>query len=306
MAELIGDACLVCLLAGGDRAVQPVAVADRAEAGAEPLRPLVATPAAPDRRPELGPYAERFELADEHVAPMRSRGRVVGELVALRRGSSATYTATEKRTLQAIADIVALGLGHRRAPAPPSNAPAPDKLSRREREVLALLALGHTNREIAEQVHLSIRTVEWHRARIQAKLHVTGRAALAQVARAHGLLRDSDRGLNPMAEIPRSLEIGSHLQRMSCYCALIAERLGVDAELIRIASRLHDVGMAAVNSGTLAKAGRPRRMSAESSRPTRGSGTRCSRARAWSCSIRPPRSRSPTTSASTGPGTRAG
>ena len=71
--------------------------------------------------------------------------------------------------------------------------PAPDKLSRREREVLALLALGHTNREIAEQVHLSVRTVEWHRARIQAKLHVTGRAALAQVARAHGLLAGAER-----------------------------------------------------------------------------------------------------------------
>ena len=78
----------------------------------------------------------------------------------------------------------------RRAAAHPcagrSGAPAPDKLSRREREILALLALGHTNREIAERVHLSVRTVEWHRARIQSKLHVTGRAALAQIARAHG------------------------------------------------------------------------------------------------------------------------
>ena len=51
-----------------------------------------------------------------------------------------------------------------------------------------------------------------------------------------------------MAEAPRSMEIGSHLQRMSCYCALIAERLGLDADLIRIASRLHDVGMAAVRT----------------------------------------------------------
>ena len=58
-----------------------------------------------------------------------------------------------------------------------------------------------------------------------------------------------------MAEIPRSVEIGSHLQRMSCYCALIARRLGLDAELIRIAARLHDVGMAAVNSATLGKPG---------------------------------------------------
>jgi two-component system response regulator NreC len=72
--------------------------------------------------------------------------------------------------------------------APADGVPAPDKLSGREREILALLGLGHTNREIAEQLALSVRTVEWHRARIQAKLGVTGRAALAQVARTHGLL----------------------------------------------------------------------------------------------------------------------
>jgi DNA-binding CsgD family transcriptional regulator len=194
VAELIGDACLVCLLSNGDRAVQPVAVADRDDAGAALLRPLVTTPVAPGRRPELGPYVARFELADELIAPMRSRGRVVGELVALRRGSGQAFTAPEKRILQAVADIVALGLGDRRPFAPPPDVPTPGNLSRREREVLALLALGHTNREIAEQVHLSIRTVEWHRARIQAKLRVTGRAALAQVARAHGLLRGNDEG----------------------------------------------------------------------------------------------------------------
>jgi DNA-binding CsgD family transcriptional regulator len=62
------------------------------------------------------------------------------------------------------------------------------ELSRREREVLAMLAAGHTNREIAVRVHLSVRTVEWHRGRIQRKLGVTGRAALVQAARARGLL----------------------------------------------------------------------------------------------------------------------
>lgn len=192
VAELIGDACLVCLLADADRSLQPIAAADRDEGGAILLRPLIATPVVAGRRPELGPYVARYELSDELLAPMRSRGRVLGELVALRRGSSPPFTAPERRSLQAVADIVALGLGDRRSFAPPGNVPAPDKLSRREREVLALLALGHTNREIAERVHLSIRTVEWHRARIQAKLRVTGRAALAQVARAHGLLSDAD------------------------------------------------------------------------------------------------------------------
>jgi excisionase family DNA binding protein len=58
-----------------------------------------------------------------------------------------------------------------------------------------------------------------------------------------------------MAEAPRSMEIGSHLQRMSCYCALMAERLGEDADLIRIASRLHDVGMAAVSNAVTGKPG---------------------------------------------------
>jgi excisionase family DNA binding protein len=56
-----------------------------------------------------------------------------------------------------------------------------------------------------------------------------------------------------MAEPQRSMEIGSHLQRMSCYSALIAERLGCDADLIRIASRLHDVGMAAVSHAVTGK-----------------------------------------------------
>jgi excisionase family DNA binding protein len=49
-----------------------------------------------------------------------------------------------------------------------------------------------------------------------------------------------------MAETPRSIETGAHLQRVSGYCALTADRLGLDAELIRIAGRLHDVGMAGV------------------------------------------------------------
>jgi excisionase family DNA binding protein len=58
-----------------------------------------------------------------------------------------------------------------------------------------------------------------------------------------------------VAEAPRSLEIGSHLQRMSGYSGLIAARLGYDADLIRIASRLHDVGMAAVSHAITGKPG---------------------------------------------------
>jgi excisionase family DNA binding protein len=52
-----------------------------------------------------------------------------------------------------------------------------------------------------------------------------------------------------------SMEIGSHVERVSRYCALMADPLGLDPELIRIASRLHDVGMAAVTTAGLDKVG---------------------------------------------------
>ena len=64
-----------------------------------------------------------------------------------------------------------------------------DKLTVREVEVLRLIALGHTNVEIAQKLHLSPRTVETHRARIQRKLARTTRAELVAYALRRGLLR---------------------------------------------------------------------------------------------------------------------
>ena len=63
-----------------------------------------------------------------------------------------------------------------------------DPLSDREREVLRLLALGHTNQEIAGQLYISVRTAETHRARIMHKLRLTTRAELVRHALAQGLL----------------------------------------------------------------------------------------------------------------------
>jgi DNA-binding CsgD family transcriptional regulator len=59
-----------------------------------------------------------------------------------------------------------------------------DDLTAREREVLQLIADGHTNKEIARQLVLSVRTVEWHRARIKQKLGASSRAELQRAARA--------------------------------------------------------------------------------------------------------------------------
>lgn len=61
-------------------------------------------------------------------------------------------------------------------------------LSPRETDVLKLMALGHTNREIGEQLSLSVRTVETHRSHIQQKLGLSSRPELTRYALAHGLI----------------------------------------------------------------------------------------------------------------------
>jgi DNA-binding NarL/FixJ family response regulator len=63
-----------------------------------------------------------------------------------------------------------------------------DPLSDREREVLRLLALGHTNQEIARKLYISVRTAETHRAHIMQKLQLTSRAELVRHAMSQGLL----------------------------------------------------------------------------------------------------------------------
>jgi two-component system response regulator NreC len=69
----------------------------------------------------------------------------------------------------------------------PTGAPD-DDLSKRELDVLRLIARGHTNAKIAEQMYLSVRTVETHRAHIQQKLGLSTRAELVGYALEHGLI----------------------------------------------------------------------------------------------------------------------
>jgi two-component system, NarL family, response regulator NreC len=65
-----------------------------------------------------------------------------------------------------------------------------DPLSEREREVLRLLALGHTNQEIAQTLYISVRTAESHRAHIMQKLRLSSRAELVRYALSQGLLTE--------------------------------------------------------------------------------------------------------------------
>jgi two-component system, NarL family, response regulator NreC len=78
-------------------------------------------------------------------------------------------------------------LGARMASEPPPG--SPDDLSERELGVLRLIAFGHTNAEIAEQLFLSVRTVETHRAHIQQKLSLGSRAELVRYALDRGLMK---------------------------------------------------------------------------------------------------------------------
>jgi two-component system, NarL family, response regulator NreC len=63
-----------------------------------------------------------------------------------------------------------------------------DRLTDRERDVLTRVVHGATNKQIAVELHLSVRTVETHRARMQEKLEVSGLLELLDFARAHELL----------------------------------------------------------------------------------------------------------------------
>jgi two-component system response regulator NreC len=81
-------------------------------------------------------------------------------------------------------------LGARMASEPPPG--PPDDLSEREVDVLRLIALGHTNAEIAEQLYLSVRTVETHRSHIQQKLRLSTRAELVDYALKRKLINTGD------------------------------------------------------------------------------------------------------------------
>jgi two-component system, NarL family, response regulator NreC len=67
-----------------------------------------------------------------------------------------------------------------------------DELTEREIEVLRFIVQGHTNRQIADRLNLSVRTVEYHRANLTSKLGLHSRADLVRYAAEHGLLDIQD------------------------------------------------------------------------------------------------------------------
>jgi len=107
--------------------------------------------------------------------------------------------AADSELIQAVREVAAgrryvhptLGARLAQAEVDAARRTADDPLSDREREVLRLLALGHTNQEIAKRLYISIRTVETHRAHIMQKLDIGTRADLVRYALSSGLLDES-------------------------------------------------------------------------------------------------------------------
>ena len=120
---------------------------------------------------------EAFEAgASGYVLKEAADAEVAGAVRAVAAGEQYVHPALGARLVAAETDE------RKRAEA--------DPLSEREREVLRLLALGHTNQEIASMLFISVRTAETHRAHIMQKLRLSSRAELVRYALEQGLLEE--------------------------------------------------------------------------------------------------------------------
>jgi two-component system response regulator NreC len=100
------------------------------------------------------------------------------------RGRSYIDVALEDSALQDLLD-------ERRRRESSGSAPARDLLSGRERQVLQLVAFGHTNKEVAERLGISIKSVATYRSRLSEKLGFSSRADLVRYALQQGILDDT-------------------------------------------------------------------------------------------------------------------
>ncbi len=134
------------------------------------------------------------------VLSMQDDPRYVREAFAAGASGYVLKEAADTELVQAIREVAdggryvhpALGARMITAEAEERRRAEEDPLSEREREVLRLLALGHTNQEIAKMLYISVRTAETHRAHIMQKLRLTTRAELVRYALDQGLLEPNE------------------------------------------------------------------------------------------------------------------
>jgi DNA-binding NarL/FixJ family response regulator len=132
------------------------------------------------------------------VLSMQDDPRYVKEAFAVGASGYVLKEAADSEVVAAVREVAggaryvhpALGARLAAAEAEAAARAEEDPLSDREREVLRLLALGHTNQEIAKTLYISVRTAETHRAHIMQKLRLSTRAELVRHALANGLLEE--------------------------------------------------------------------------------------------------------------------
>ena len=130
------------------------------------------------------------------VLSMQDEPRYVREAFAAGASGYVLKEAADNEVVAAIREVAGGGryvnpeLGARlvAADAEATKRAEADPLSDREREVLRLLALGHTNQEISKMLYISVRTAETHRAHIMQKLRLQTRADLVAYALERGVL----------------------------------------------------------------------------------------------------------------------
>jgi two-component system response regulator NreC len=130
------------------------------------------------------------------ILSMQDDPRYVREAFAAGASGYVLKEAADNELVTAVREVAsggryvdpALGARIAASDAEAARSAAEDPLSDREREVLRLLALGHTNQEIAKELYISVRTAETHRAHIMQKLQFNTRAELVRYAIAQGLL----------------------------------------------------------------------------------------------------------------------
>jgi len=117
-----------------------------------------------------------------HALEAGSRGYLLKESASREVIEAIRIVQSGRRYLSPrVAEIVAQGVSDRSAVSPLSS------LSQREREILKLVADGHSSARIGVMLHLSPKTVDTYRSRMMQKLHVTDLAGVIKLAIQHGL-----------------------------------------------------------------------------------------------------------------------
>lgn len=117
--------------------------------------------------------------ADGYVPKKAADTDLLAAIRAVYRGENFIHSSMTKRLLEE--------LRNKESPNPVTK-PDSVALSERERQVLSLLAMGHTSQQIADKLYLSVKTVETYKTRLKEKLGAQGRAELVRYAIQNGLL----------------------------------------------------------------------------------------------------------------------